>query len=105
MIKLGENGDLDGAGRGHYFVGVQEKRVTGGKIEDGYAQHAVEFAVFVVDGRIKLLPEELLLGGRRLLGGSGLRGEGGEQRVGDKRFSHFFKNPCKSSHSAKRSIQ
>ena len=64
-VELGENGDFDGACRGHHFIGVEEIFLSGGEIEDGYAEDAIHVGVNFGDGGLQLLPEDLLffLGG------------------------------------------
>ena len=67
MIEFGEDGDLDGAGRGKHFIGVEQVFLPGGEIENGHRQNAVEVAIDVLDCGFQLLPKNLLFLLRRLL--------------------------------------
>ncbi len=60
MIKLREDGDLDGAGGGKRFIGVEQIFLPCREIEDGDAEDPVQIAVDPGDGCLQLLPQDLL---------------------------------------------
>src|SRR6266436_7507778 len=60
MIKLREDGDLDGAGRRQYLVGMQQIFLPGREIDSGDAENAVQIAVDPGNGCLQLLPQYLL---------------------------------------------
>jgi hypothetical protein len=93
MIELREYSDLDGAGRGKHFIGVEQIFLPGREIKDGNAEYAVKIVVNSSDRRLELLPQDLLLllGSfflRNLLRAGRHRGAGcnGEQREEENSF-------------------
>src|SRR6266481_567419 len=70
MIKLREDGDLDGAGRRQYLVGMQQIFLPGREIDYGDAENAVQIAVDTGNGCLQLLPQYLLFLVRHFLLGS-----------------------------------
>jgi hypothetical protein len=89
MIELGENGDLDGAGRGKNLVSVKEILSPVRKVQNGHAKHTVEVAVNLIDSRFQFLPKNLFFLRRGLLGtGRNWMACGGENANAGKSFEH-----------------
>src|SRR5258708_28380692 len=59
MIEFRENSNLDGAGRGKHFIGVEQIFLSGREIKNGNAENAVKTAVNPADCRFQLLPQNL----------------------------------------------
>src|SRR6266700_3102330 len=60
MIQLREYCDLDGAGRGKHFIGMEKIFLPGCEIKNGDAEDTVKIAVNSADRGFQLLPQDLL---------------------------------------------
>ena len=94
-IELRKYRDLDGAGRGEYFISMEKIFLPGGEIQDGHTKDAVKIAVHSVDRRLQLLPQNLLFLLRSFFLGTLLRETGyrgpnydGEKTKTEQSFQH-----------------
>ncbi len=76
QVKIGQDGDLNGAGLREHFVFMQQVVVAGREVFDGDSHDAVEMLVDVLNAGLEFLPEDLLFAG----GGSGGFGQSKWQR-------------------------